>query len=104
MNNQLLRTILAGVLIGGLVFAFPWFTLKVLFFLLIVGAFFRIFRGGWRGRYRGPYGWAFADKIRGMDDAEYEEFKGKWGRGCGHGRYGEQGDDNPPQDVTTQNV
>ena len=88
----MLRTILAGVLIGAVVFAFPWFALKVIFFILIIGAFFRIFRGR---RHRGPYGWAYADKIRTMDDHEYEEFKNKFRGHCGYGGR---------EDSKTQNV
>lgn len=98
MNGQMLRTILAGALIGAVIFAVPWFALKVVLFLLIIGIFFRVFRG--RG-HRGRYGWTYPDKIRSMNDQEYEEFKNKWGSRCGYGRYGRS---DSPEDSKTQNV
>jgi len=86
MNNQLIKTILFGALLGAALFAAPFFILKVLLFFLVIGFFFRIFRG--RGYYHrrgggwGYRGWAFADKIRQMDDKEFEEFKTEYsGRG-----------------------
>lgn len=85
MNNQIFKTILFGALVGAAIFAAPFFALKVFIFFLIVGFFIRIFRGrsyyhrrGWRG----PWGWAYADKIRAMSDQEYQEFKEKFGRPC----------------------
>lgn len=80
MNYQLLRTILFGALVGLALFWAPFFILKVFLFLLIFGFFFRIFRG----RGNGPRGWAFADRIRGMSDEEYANFKQDYRAGCGH--------------------
>ena len=87
MNRQVLKTIVFGALVGAALFAAPFFVLKVLVVFLIIGFLFRIFAGrryhrrGWRG----PWGWAYADKIRTMSDQEYEEFKEKfqYGYGCG---------------------
>jgi len=84
MNNQVIKTIAFGALLGAAIFAAPFFALKVILFFLIIGFFFRIFRG--RGHYhrRGwnYSGWAYADKIRQMPEEEYQEFKNKYQRGC----------------------
>lgn len=84
MNNQLLKTILVGVLIGAAIFAAPFFAVKVLIFFLIIGIIFRVFRGrGYYHRRRWGYGpWAYADKIRGMSDQEYQEFQEKYQGRC----------------------
>ena len=81
MNYQVLKTILFGALIGAALFYMPFFVVKVLIFFLIIGFIFRVFG---RRRYYGPSGWAYADKIRGMSDEEYDSFKNKFGRGCGY--------------------
>ena len=85
MNRQVLKTIVFGALLGAALFAAPFFVLKVLAVFLIIGFLFRVFAGrryyhrrGWRG----PWGWAYADKIRGMSDQEYEEFKEKFQGRC----------------------
>ena len=87
MNNQVLKTIIFGALLGAAIFAAPFFVLKVFIFFLIVGLIFRLFRGrGYRRRgWRGPWAWAYADKIRSMSDQEYQEFKDNYGGHCGPG-------------------
>ena len=85
MNNQVLKTILFGALLGAAIFAAPYFALKVLLFFLIVGFFFRIFRGRrhYHGRgWKGPWGWSYADKIRTMSDEDYQAFKENYSRRC----------------------
>jgi hypothetical protein len=84
MNTQVLKTIVFGALIGAALFAAPFFVAKVLLFFLVIGLFFRIFRvrRHYRHGWRGPYGWAYADKIRGMSDEEFANFKERFGRGC----------------------
>jgi hypothetical protein len=83
MNNQVLKTIIFGALLGAAIFAAPFFVLKVLAFFLIVGLFFRIFRGR-RGRkgWGRAWGWAYADKIRSMNDQEYQDFKANYRQRC----------------------
>ncbi len=102
MNNTLLKSILAGLLVGAALFILPFFLLRVALFFLLVGAVFRLFRG--RG---GRWGWgpgrgympAFADRIRQMNDDEYNEFKQKFGQGrCGNGNFSK------PAAQTTTNV
>jgi hypothetical protein len=90
MNAQIMKPIIGGLLIGAALFFFPFFLVKVLVFFLIVGLLFRLF--GWK-RYRGPGGWAYADKIRNMSDEDYHQFKANWSGRC----YG-----NPTKDVQTK--
>lgn len=83
MNRQLIKTILGGALLGAALFYIPFFILKVLVIFLLFGMIFRLF-GRHRG-YRGPYGWAYADKIRNMSDDEYTSFKARMSHGrCRH--------------------
>lgn len=86
MNNILLKSILAGLLLGAALFVLPFFLLRIALFALLVGALFRLLgggrfrRGGWGPGYR-P---AMADRIRQMNDEEYNEFKQRFGQGpCG---------------------
>ena len=88
MFQSVLKPILFGVLFGALAFLMPFFLLKVIFFFLIVGALFRF----WGRRRFGPrammHRFAFADKIRAMNEEEYEAFKKRFqeyhfSRGCG---------------------
>ncbi|GAB4013049.1 hypothetical protein GCM10028808_30880 [Spirosoma migulaei] len=91
MNNNLLKSILAGLLVGVALFIMPFFLIRLVFFVLIIGALLRIFGGGRfrRGWRQGPgYGQmpAFADRIRQMSDEEYNQFKQRFNQG---GRYGD---------------
>ncbi|MFT6868027.1 MAG: hypothetical protein ACJA08_002875 [Cyclobacteriaceae bacterium] len=79
MTNQILKPIVAGLLIGvGLYFLPIYFFGKGLFILLLIFLFFK-FR-----RHRRGFGWSYADKIRSMNDLEYQEFKTNYGRRCGY--------------------
>ena len=87
MNNTLVKSILAGLLIGVAIFIMPFFLLRLAVFLLIISALFRLFgggrfrrRNGWRGRGFG-YMPAFADRIRQMSDEEYNQFKQRHANG-----------------------
>lgn len=97
MNNQLLKTILFGALLGAAIFAAPFFALKVLIFFLFIGFIFRVFKGRrhYRRGYWGPGPLAYADKIRSMSDEEYEAYKEK----CGNGdAWGKSNPTNEPED------
>jgi len=104
MYNLFVKTILIGIGIGIVLFAFP-FILKVVLFVLLFGALFRFVshrlfwsrfarvasvhngyysRGyGPRNRWHYPHGYkselhpAFADTIRSMSDEEYDSFRQK---------------------------
>ncbi len=107
MNLQILKPILIGAALGAALFLVPFFVLKVIVFFLLIGLIFRFFgRGryyrGYRGpAYRGPAGWAYADKIRGMSDEDYENFKQQFGPGhrCGGARW--KNDDAPSNTVAS---
>lgn len=107
MNNTLVKSILAGLLIGAALFIMPFFLLRFVVFFLIIGALFRLFGGG-RFRRRGwGRGWgygrdyAFTDRIRQMSDDEYGQFKQRYA----YDRYGDDKDrkstDNPANETTT---
>ncbi len=75
MRRSIVKPILAGIFIGAALFFMPFFLLRVLIVFLIVGALFRLFGGR---RFRGRYSHvnpAFADKIRGMSEEEYNLYK-----------------------------
>ncbi len=78
MRKQPLVPILAGVFIGIVLFAVPFFLFKMAMFVLIFGGLFRLmarrrFRGG-QG-YRQPLHPVMTDVIRRMNDQEYSEFR-----------------------------
>ncbi|MBD2702152.1 hypothetical protein IC229_15985 [Spirosoma sp. BT702] len=89
MNNTLLKSILAGLLIGAALFIMPFFLLRFFIFIFIIGLLFRLFG---RGRHRRGWGrgWgygpgpmpAFADRIRQMSDEEYNTFKQRFSGNC----------------------
>ena len=88
MNNNLLRSILAGLLLGVALFVMPFFLIRLVFFFVIIGVLFRLFGGGrFRGRWgrgrRFGYMPAFADRIRQMSDSEYTTFKQRYDQGPG---------------------
>lgn len=76
MNRGILKPIAGGVLLGAALFFIPFFVLRVIAFLLIVGLIFRLFSGRRRfGRHFGDRRFAFADRIRNMSEEEYQNFK-----------------------------
>jgi hypothetical protein len=79
MKRSVFKPIIAGILIGAAIYFVPFFALKTLFFILIIGAIFRMF--SWRRyHWRSHYYVAYADKIRSMSEEEYNEFKNKMNR------------------------
>lgn len=83
MDRQMLKTIIVGSLFGALLFAAPFFVLKIAGFFLVFGLIFRLFKGRHRGRYWRSSGWNYADKIRAMSDEEYDSFKSNYRNHCG---------------------
>ncbi|MDQ1087249.1 hypothetical protein [Siphonobacter sp. SORGH_AS_1065] len=75
MNNTILKSILAGILLGGALFVLPFFLLRIALFFLFIGAIFRLFRGPRHWGHRRPWRSDFTDRIRQMSDEEYAEFK-----------------------------
>ncbi len=87
---KIFRAIMIGALMGAALFFLPFFILRGFLFILFIGfiirlvAFGRFRRGGWGGRGFNPM---FADKIRGMSDEEYNNFKQNFQNGCGRGSW-----------------
>jgi hypothetical protein len=92
MTKQLLKPVLLGILAGGVLFILPFFLLRTLLFVLLIGGLFRLLAGrrfGW-GRYgygpdrgHGPdrgFTPALADTIRSMSEEEYQVFRQRFGR------------------------
>ncbi len=82
MRTQILRPIVIGILLGAAIFIMPFFLLRAVIIILIIGALLRLF---FKGRhYRRGFGSypVFTDKIRNMTDEEYNAFKQKY-QGCG---------------------
>ena len=85
MNRNIVKPVVAGILIGAALFFIPFFVLRVAAFILIAGLIFRLFTG--RRRFSGNFGnqrFAFADRIRNMSEEEYQSFKANPGAtfGC----------------------
>ncbi|HTG55978.1 MAG TPA: hypothetical protein VL943_06920 [Niabella sp.] len=85
MNRNILKPIIAGALIGAALFFIPFFVLRVVTVVLIVGLLFRLFgRRAWGPGSRRQERFArFADKVRNMTDEEYAQFKDRFQYNCG---------------------
>lgn len=72
MTNQILRTVLAGILAGLALFMLPFFLLKVVIFFAILWAIGRLLWGGHRKWRHWNYGMhpAFAYKFQNMTEEE----------------------------------
>ena len=97
-NEKLVKPILGGLILGAILFFFPFFAVKVVGFLLIVGTIVWLFKGR-RSHWR-KYAMVHPDKIRSMSDEEYEALKADFGRShCYHHYHGDQ---NKTEDNTNQ--
>ena len=81
MAKQLLKPVLIGILVGAVLFVLPFFLLRTLLFVLLIGGLFRFLAGRrfrW-GRYsHGPdpgFSPALADTIRSMSEEDYQAFR-----------------------------
>lgn len=74
---RIFRAIIIGALTGAALFFLPFFFLRGILFFLFIGLIIRFAigrrfrRGGFGGRGFTPM---FADKIRSMNDEEYNQF------------------------------
>jgi hypothetical protein len=81
MTKQLLKPVLIGILAGAVLFVLPFFLLRTLLFVLLIGGLFRLLAGrrfGWGGYgYRHDRGFspALADTIRSMSEEDYQAFR-----------------------------
>lgn len=84
MTKSILITAVFGLLLGAALFFIPFAVLAVLLFFGLGRLFFSNHRGG-RGRF-GEHRLAFVEKVRSMDDAEFNAWKAKMETGnCGSG-------------------
>jgi hypothetical protein len=74
MKHSILKTILFGAVVGATLFFMPFF-LMGLFITFSLFAFFMRRRMG--HMHYGRHQFAFADKIRNMNEAEYQAMKEK---------------------------
>ena len=93
MNKSILKTIVAGILFGAAAFYMPFFLIRGLLFILIIGALLRFFVRPHFGKRFGVRGFhvAFADKIRTMSDEEYAGYKQKSESHCGKNNHHKEG-------------
>lgn len=94
---KILKAIIGGALMGAAVFFVPFMLIRVLLFVFVIGAIFRILgRGRWgrqgfgRRGFGGHNQFAFADYIRGMSDDEYNRFRKHFGDDRCNGRFQRQ--------------
>ena len=83
---KILKLIITGAIAGTALFLMPFFILKIVLFLLMASIFFKLFIGR-RFDRRGMGGsnkFAFADKVRSMNEEDYNSFKADRNKGCGH--------------------
>lgn len=84
MKTSILKPVIAGMLIGAGLFFIPFFIIRVVLFILIVGLFVRLFirpRRFGAGFHQRRF--AYADHLRSMSDEEYVQFKQRAQQGCG---------------------
>lgn len=74
MKNSILKTVVMGAIFGALLFFMPFFLLGLFICFSIFGMMMR------RRMHHMGYGFhqfAYADKIRNMNEDEYQHFKSK---------------------------
>ncbi|MCC7245053.1 MAG: hypothetical protein IT269_05215 [Saprospiraceae bacterium] len=93
MNKSIFKPIIGGIFFG----AFMFFCGPLLLIVLLLKFIFTPFGmgrmmmanyGGYGPMRMGMPPGAFADKIRGMSDEEYEQFKNNWSARFQDGHYG----------------
>ncbi len=84
---NIIRPIIAGILIGAALFFMPFFFVRFILFFLIIGLIFRFFIGRRFRGYRHRFDAGFTDNIRNMSDEEYNRFKQNRNQDCGYYNY-----------------
>lgn len=85
MNYHVIKPIVGGLILGSILFFFPFFIVKVFGFLLILGLIFWVVKGR-RAHWR-KFAFVHPDKIRSMSDEEYDAYKANFGKSrCYHYR------------------
>ncbi len=81
MKISIFRKILIGILIGILAF----FATKLVIVLLIIAAIFKLSgKGKWKREHWRSRKLAYVDKIRNMNEEDYENFKSDFGKNYCH--------------------
>ena len=81
MKNNVLKSIIGGLLLGAFLFFLPFLLIKIIGFFLVFGLLMWLFKG----RRSHWYAMVHPDKIRSMSEEEYNQFKSNFGhRQCGH--------------------
>ena len=85
MKNSILKTVIMGAIFGALLFFMPFFLLGL---LVCFGIFGMLMRRRMLYMGYGFHQFAFADKIRNMNEEEYQNFKSKMSqRNCHYQAY-----------------
>lgn len=84
MTKQIIKTVLAGILAGAALFLAPFILIRVLLFVLLIGAVARLL--GRRHRFGGRMHPAFAEKIRNMSEEEWTKYRQSYSSHCGRYR------------------
>jgi hypothetical protein len=74
MKNSILKTVVMGATFGALLFFMPFFLLGL---FVCFGIFGMMMRRRMRHMGYGFHQYAYADKIRNMNEEEYQNFKTK---------------------------
>lgn len=82
MKNSILKTVVMGAIFGALLFFMPFFLLGL---FVCFGIFGMMMRRRMNHMGYGFHQFAYADKIRNMNEEEYQNFKSKMSqRNCHH--------------------
>lgn len=82
MKNSILKTVVMGATFGALLFFMPFFFLGIMVCFAIFGM---MMRRRMRHMGYGFYQFAYADKIRNMNEEDYQKFKNHMNqRHCGY--------------------
>jgi hypothetical protein len=81
MKNSILKTVIMGAIFGALLFFMPFFLLGL---FVCFGIFGMMMRRRMHHMGYGFHQFAYADKIRNMNEDEYQNFKSKMSRNHCH--------------------
>lgn len=85
MKNSILKTVVMGAIFGALLFFMPFFLLGL---FVCFGIFGMMMRRRMHHMGYGFHQFAYADKIRNMNEEEYQNFKSKMSHNhCQHHSY-----------------
>jgi hypothetical protein len=83
MTKSILKTIVAGILLGAALYFVPMLVVAIAFFSFLTHFLFRrrMMCGTGYGGY-GGHRFALADKVRSMTEEEYSQFKSAHSHSC----------------------